>query len=260
MTTPHVRRLTFMRYSFQLLIMLILCGLPSTARAATRTDKLICGVATGFPPYQFTENGQPVGFDVDVARAVTRQLGVELMIYQDSWDTVLNHLRLHRIDCIAGMEINPFRQVMFNMSTPYTVRHDVLFVREDSRFMRKEELYGHIVSGDRHSFIELLWKEEGTYSRFRIMQTRTKAEAMHLLKENKTQGAIMPFQVGEFLAEKEGMAVRVLYAPDPGSPVGLAVNKNRDDLLRRLEQALQSIRGTGELQQLQRKWLRPETP
>lgn len=235
-----------------LCVALMLVLLP--IREAPAGSRLVIGVATGFPPYQFEENGQPVGFDVDMARAMAERLHMTPVFYQDAWDTVLNQLRLKHIDCIAGMEINPFRAALFNLSDAYTLRHDVLFVREDSPFRRVEELYGQVLTGDRHSFIELLWKHEGNHTRFRIMQTRTKEEAMHLLKEKTIKGAIMPFQVGRYLAQRADVEVRVLFSPDPGSPVGFATSKGHEDLLHRINAELKEMRRSGELTGLHHKW------
>ncbi|MBM9532061.1 transporter substrate-binding domain-containing protein, partial [Desulfoprunum benzoelyticum] len=44
--------------------------LLSAGPALPRDHALICGVAAGFPPYQFTRDGQAAGFDVEVAAAV----------------------------------------------------------------------------------------------------------------------------------------------------------------------------------------------
>ena len=51
-----------------------------------------CGIASGFPPYQFVLAGEPAGFDVDVARAVCVRLGLQISFAQAEWENVLNML------------------------------------------------------------------------------------------------------------------------------------------------------------------------
>jgi ABC-type amino acid transport substrate-binding protein len=238
------RVLTF----FALLIFLM----PGPVQA--QEQSLSCGVATGFPPYQFTMDGKPAGFDVDVARAVCARLGKEATFEQRNWDDIVSMLLFGRIDLIGGMEVNAFRFDYFDFSTPYAKRHDVVFVTANSTVSTVDELFGRIVTGDRHSFIELHWKEEGIYQNIRVMQTGTKQESMTLLAQGKTAAAIMPLEVGWYLAAEQGIDVRVLTNPDPGSDVAIALRKGQPDLLRKINDALRDMQADGELEALQRKW------
>jgi ABC-type amino acid transport substrate-binding protein len=108
----------------------------SSAPGQTQELHVTCGVATGFPPYQFAIDDKPAGFDVDVAKSVCARLGVLPRFEQGKWDDVVNMLLFGRIDMIVGMEVNAFRHDYFNFSTPYANRHDVVFFADaaDRRF------------------------------------------------------------------------------------------------------------------------------
>jgi ABC-type amino acid transport substrate-binding protein len=213
-------------------------------------------VAAGFPPYQFSLDGQAAGFDVEVAAAVCARLGVRARFEQGNWDNVLNMLRFGRIDMVAGMEINRFRSAYFEFSNPYAKRHDVIFVAANSTAAAMEDLYGQIITGDRHSFVELLWKDLGIYSYFRIMQTKSKEESMDLLAMGQTMAAIMPLEVGNYLARERGLDVRVLANPDPGSDVAIALRMGQPHLLDKINQALRDMETDGELAALKAKWFK----
>jgi ABC-type amino acid transport substrate-binding protein len=222
--------------------------------AKTQEQSLSCGIAAGFPPYQFTLDGEPVGFDVDVARAVCARLGKKATFEQRNWDDVVNMLLFGRIDLVAGMEVNAFRFDYFEFSTPYAKRHDVVFVPANSTIAEIEDLFGRIVTGDRHSFVELHWKELGVFQNIRVKQTGTKAESMALLAQGQAAASIMPLEVGWYLAAEQGLDVRVLVNPDPGSDVAIALRKGQPDLLRKINAALRDMETDGELDALQRKW------
>ena len=235
-------------------LLLILAGTPTA-----QENVLSIGVASGFPPYQFTADGTPVGFDIDVAKAVATRLGMKPRIVQEDWDSVVGMLRIGRIDIIAGMEVTAFRKAYFEFTMPYAKRHDAVFVLEDSPASTVDDLFGQIITGDRHSYVELLWKKEGIHSRIRVSQTKTKEDAMRLLADGKTAAAIMPLEVGRFLARESGTRVRVLVNPDPGSEVALAVRKGRDRLRDDMDAALLELRRSGELDALAASWF-PTTP
>ncbi|MCJ8317336.1 transporter substrate-binding domain-containing protein [Idiomarina sp.] len=86
------------------------------------------GLATGYPPYQFSENGDIVGFDVDVTKAVFNYLNKEYTLHQHDWDNVVSLLRFGELDMAMGMEQTTIRQQYFDFSSPYYNRVTTLFV------------------------------------------------------------------------------------------------------------------------------------
>ena len=243
-----------MNHPVLFLLLLLLFHPPG---ASAQDSPLTVGAASGFPPYQFVLQGEPAGFDTDVARAVAKRLGRQASFVQGEWDNVVSLLRIGRIEVIVGMEVNEFRRTYFDFSTPYSRRHDAVFVLAASRARAVEDLFGQIITGDRHSFVELLWREKDIHRRIRISQTGSKEEAMHLLAAGKTAAAIMPLEVGRYLATKMGIDVRVLSNPDPGSEVAIALRKGQPRLKAELDAALADIRDSGELDAIARKWFSP---
>ncbi|QYJ81265.1 transporter substrate-binding domain-containing protein [Shewanella aegiceratis] len=248
----------YFAYKTQLLVALLLfLSLPALAQ---HTPAARCGVATGFPPYQFSAGGETTGFDADVARLIFKRLGMPFQFRQQAWDLVFNELRFGDIELIAGMEINALRTKFFDFTRPYYYRYDVIFILEDNQQITKlEDLHNQFVSGDRHSYIETHWKELGTLYDFRIIATPSKERSMQLLKEGKIQAAIMPKAVGLYLAQQMGIEVKILDNPDPGSPVAFAVKRGNHQLLAQIDEALEALISEGEIQRLYEKWF-PEHP
>lgn len=243
----------------------VLCALItiiclSSAPVQTQELQMTCGVATGFPPYQFTIDDKPAGFDVDVAKAVCARLGAVPRFEQGKWDDVVSMLLFGRIDMIAGMEVNAFRHEYFDFSSPFTKRHDVVFVAADSTVTRIEDLFGLVITGDRHSFVELHWKEQGIHQKIRIMQVGSKEESMELLARGEIAAAIMPLEVGKYLAALRGLEIRTLDNSDPGSEVAIALRKGNPELLRRINEALRDLEADGKLDALARKWFSEDAP
>ncbi|MCP4114770.1 MAG: transporter substrate-binding domain-containing protein [Desulfobacteraceae bacterium] len=227
------------------------------AGTAVCSDELVCGIATGFPPYQFRARGEVTGFDADVARLVLSRLEEGATFYQDSWDDVVGRLRYGNIDLITGMEISGERKRFFDFSTVYYHRYTVIFVRADNSSIESvEDLYKKIITGDRHSFIESHWEKLGIKGRIRIRQMKSKERAMELLFQGKSHAAIMPKAVGLYLAEKMGFKVRILNGFDPGTPVAMAVKKGNYHLLERIDRVLKDLMEKGEIDKLYAWWFK----
>lgn len=237
--------------SINLILFFILLTFSNTAFP----KELVCGIATGFPPYQFQKDGQVTGFDADVIRLIFSRLSDKFIFFQNQWDNVVNELRYGKIDFITGMEINETRNKLFDFTTDYYHRYDVVFIREDNKEIKKiEDLLNKIITGDRHSFVETYWKEKGIKDKIRIMQTESKEKSMQLLHSGKTNAAIMPKAVGLYLAKQIVFKVKILEDHDPGSPVAIAVKKGNHVLLAKIDKILQDLIEEGEIEKLYNKW------
>lgn len=219
------------------------------------SQSLVCGIAEGYPPYQFSEKGDVRGFDADVARLLFKKMNRKFNFFQKNWDDVFGMLRIGEIDIIVGMEVNDKRRPFFDFTREYYHRHDVVFVREDNHDINSiEDLYDQIITGDRNSYIEIIWEKKGIKDKIRVMQAETKEKSMQLLFEGKTKAAIMPEAVGYYLAKKIGLKLRILDSPDPGSPVAIAVKKGNKELHEMADQALKELIDEGEIKRLYREW------
>lgn len=236
------------RSLFALLLMMVGSGWSVDAK------ELTCGIATGFPPYQYQEGARVEGFDADVVRLVVAQLGDRCRFVQDAWDTVFNRLRYGKLDLVVGMEINPVRQKYFRFTRSYMSRQSVIFVNaQNSNTVSVTELMGKIIAGDRTSGIEQQWMEQGIRSRFRIREFESKTVSMQMLKDVQVQAAIMPLEVGLYLAKQLGVNVRALESPRSQVPVAIAVQQDDPTLQQELDHALQQLIASGEIANLYRK-------
>ena len=83
--------------------------------------KLVVGLDATFAPMGFRdEAGEIVGFDIDLANAVAKELGVEVEFQPIDWDAKELELNGKKIDCIwNGMSATPERMEKMTLSDPY---------------------------------------------------------------------------------------------------------------------------------------------
>ena len=92
---------------------------------------LIMATNAEFPPYEYQENGQIVGFDVDMMNAVCDKLGYELKIEDMFFDSIIAAVQSGKADVgVAGMSVTPEREENVRFSDSYTVTHLVVMVRK----------------------------------------------------------------------------------------------------------------------------------
>ena len=104
------------------------------------------GFDAEFPPYGYMdENGEYVGFDLDLAAEVCERQGWELVKQPINWDTKDMELSSGSIDCIwNGFTMNG-REEEYTWSSPYIDNSQVFVVAADSGIATKADLAGKIV-------------------------------------------------------------------------------------------------------------------
>lgn len=107
-------------------------------------DKFVMGLDDSFAPMGFRdEKGQIVGFDVDLAKEVTRRLGAELVLQPIDWDSKEMELSSGNIDCIwNGFTMTPERMASMEMSEPYIANSQMILVMSNGDIKTKADLAG----------------------------------------------------------------------------------------------------------------------
>lgn len=213
------------------------------------------GMASGYPPFQFTQDSDSVGFDVDVTRAVYNYLGQDFNLYQYDWDNVVSLLHYGELDVAIGMEQTAARQSFFDFSQPYYHRLATLFVLDqDSSPESVRGLVGKRISGDRHSVLEEHLEKLGLNNAIRIQQADSKKEAMEQLAVGEVEAVIMPERVGLYLADQMDLNIRILWQPEIRVPVSFAVKNGDTERLTQLNKALTHLEQSGKLDEIRQRW------
>ena len=105
---------------------------------------LVVGLDDSFPPMGFRdENGEIVGFDIDLAREVTVRMGAELRLQPIEWSAKELTLTGGQIDCVwSGMTITPARLQSMSMSVAYMSNEQCLIVKTDSEINSLDDIAG----------------------------------------------------------------------------------------------------------------------
>ncbi len=110
------------------------------------------GFDAEFPPYGYKdENGEYVGFALDLARAVCEKNGWEFIAQPIDWDAKDMELSSGAIDCIwNGFTMNG-REDAYTWSVPYIDNSQVFVVPADAGIASKEDLAGKVVGVQKDS-------------------------------------------------------------------------------------------------------------
>jgi polar amino acid transport system substrate-binding protein len=93
----------------------------------------VVGTNASFPPFEYVEEGEIVGFDIDLIKAIAEDQGFEVEVRDLSFDSLIPALSSGSLDIVAaGMTITADREKVVDFSDPYYSANQSVMVHEES--------------------------------------------------------------------------------------------------------------------------------
>ncbi|HEX9449363.1 MAG TPA: transporter substrate-binding domain-containing protein [Dongiaceae bacterium] len=120
-----------MRFLFRkVLIFCCLAIWPAIAEAAC--EKTVGWAWNEYKPYSYrSANGEVVGLDADLTRAILEQVGCQYAVQEIPAKRALKMLETGEIDLVAAASVTPEREAYGYFSAPYRSERIVMFIRRD---------------------------------------------------------------------------------------------------------------------------------
>lgn len=131
-----------------IMLVFLVCGcdnkIINTWEEIESRGYIIVGLDDTFAPMGFRDNqGNIVGFDVDLAKEVFTRLGVEVRFQPIDWDSKVLELNSGTIDMIwNGLSITEARQEQMLFSIPYLANRQIILVSQASDISLISDLQG----------------------------------------------------------------------------------------------------------------------
>ena len=123
---------------------LVLAALLATfAAGASAVDKINFGVSATYPPFESLDaSNQIVGFDIDLAKALCKQMQADCTFTNHAFDSLIPSLKFKKYDAvISGMDITPERSKQVAFTDPYYANSAVVIAKKGA-YKSFDELKG----------------------------------------------------------------------------------------------------------------------
>ena len=212
-------------------------------------EKEILTMATNaeFPPFEYIENNEIVGADVDIANAIAEKLGMKLEISNIDFDAALTGASTGKYDmAVAGITADDERRKNMNFSDDYYQASQAIIVAKDSAIKTAADLAGKTVACQEGTTGEQ-YLLDNEYS---IQSFKTGAEAVSALTTGKADAVVIDDQVAKALSEKQDGATVVLEEALTKESYAIALKLGNDELTEKINGALRELKEEGKLAEI----------
>jgi ABC-type amino acid transport substrate-binding protein/nitrogen-specific signal transduction histidine kinase len=220
--------------------------------------RVVVGGDGDYPPYEFLDrNGQPAGLNVDLTRAIARQLGIEVDIRLGEWNAIRKGLEDGEIDLVQGMFYSSARDKTYDFSPPHSVvAHTIAFRKGSPVPTDLASLSGLSVLVMTGDVMEDLAREAGLSAG--LVRVGSQEEALRRLASGEHDCALVATVPALYWIEQHGWKnLRLAESPVLSAEYGYASLPGSSGLLSSMSEGLAAIRATGEYRAIRSRWLGP---
>lgn len=234
---------------------LLLTALLASTTFAAQAQELTFAMEPSYPPFESTnEKGEIIGFDVDIANAICKEIQATCHFKNQAFDALIPSLKAKRFNAaISAIDITEARAKQISFSDPYYDSSASFIGMKDKTDLASAKNVG-VQNGT-------------TYQQYVVAEAKQYAPKSYA----SLQDAILDLKNGridlifgdtavlaDMLSKQEGLAFigdKVDNKKYFGNGLGIAVNKGDKALVEQLNKGLATIKANGEYQKIYDKWM-----
>lgn len=233
-----MRQLKCILIVFIVFITFLLCGCNKNK------DQLVMVTEAGFAPYEFYENNEVVGVDIEIAKEIAKELDKELVVKDIAFDSIINEVNSGKADFgAAGISITEDRKKEIDFSIEYTTSNQVVVVKKNSTF-NINELNDKKISVQLGSVADIYASKN--FSESQIIRQKKYLSAAEDVKNNKADCIIMDSLPAMELV-KNNSELKILEGILFSDSYGMVVKKGNTELLNTINSVLTRLIKEGKI-------------
>lgn len=218
--------------------------------------KLTIGMSADYKPFEYTdENGEIVGFDADIAKAIGEKLGVEVEFVDTAFSGLIPGLKSNKYDLImSAMTITEKRAKAVDFTDQYFNAGQVVAVMDDNNNIKGvEDLKGKKVGVQLGTTGDLEVSEMENIEK--IKRYEKIPQAFIDLRNGRVDAIVndLPVTAAYIMKHPE---VKMVGEPFTSEHYGIAARPGDEELLKKVNGALKELKEDGTYDEVYNKWFK----
>ncbi len=229
--------------------MLVGCG------GSSKTDeKLVMATNAAFPPYEYVENNDYQGIDIEIAGKIAEKMGRTLEVKDVEFDTIIGGVSTGKFDMgMAGMTVTEERKESVNFSDTYATGIQSIIVPEESSIQTVDDLSEKTKIGVQQGTTGDIYATDD-YGQDAITAYKTGSDAVSALLAGKVDCVIIDNEPAKsYVDANEGL--RILSTSYAEEDYAICIAKENTELLDQVNKALNELKGEGVVDEIIKKYI-----
>ncbi len=227
-----------------------------TACSGTQEDALIMGFDENFPPMGFRgDDGEYTGFDIELAKAVSEKIGVEIKFQPIDWSSKELELNSDKVDILwNGLTITDERMENMEFTKPYLKNKQIILVKTDSDIKAKADLAGKNIGIQSESSAVNAVNSDPIAGELILNEYPDNIAAFTDLDIGRVDAVVVDEIVAKYYLAHNDTKFAILDENFGDEEYGIAVKKGNVELVQKIQSGLDEISQDGTAAQLSQKY------
>lgn len=233
----------------------------SALEAVKKAGKLVIATSPDFPPFEeLTGSNTVEGIEIDVMQLICKELGVELVIEQMDFDSVLPGIQAGKFDVgVSGISVTEQRKQNALFTNPYCLAAQAIVVTEGSAIAGKADLTGKKVSVQTGTTAESFCMGNG----YEVSSFAANSDAESALVTGKVDAWVIDDLTAKDMVDAYNAAnekkLVILNEAMTTEPYAFAFTLGKDDLVEEINKILDKLVADGSVASIFEKFNAPYT-
>lgn len=221
---------------------------------------LTVGTSADYPPFENLENGEAVGLDIDIAKAVAEELGLKCEVKNLQFDAILPAIQSGgQVDIgISGITVDPDRKKTVDFTSSYYTDDQAIATMKDSGITKNnanEELNksGVVIAVQSGTTGEDYCKEN--YPNATIQSYGNSTDAFAAMQAGQANAVCTNAAVVKNMLASAYTNAEVVVSVATGEEYAIAVSRDNSELTKLIDEAIKKLTDSGKIEELTNKWL-----
>lgn len=219
---------------------------------------LVVGLDDSFPPMGFrNDDNEIVGFDIDLAKAVGEELGMDVKFQPISWAEKEQEIDSGKIDCIwNGFAYTEERAEIMTLSDVYIKGEMYFILKNGSDFKSQQDLNGKKI-GVQNGSVQQTDLENSEFGKnIEILGYSDFLTAFMDLEAGGIDAVFCSSITGNYLITSLNKDYKTIPSSGISTSAGsvIAFKKGNTDLMNKIQNAFNKLLSEGKLDEISTKW------
>lgn len=230
-------------------------GCSTAGKLGIVDNTLLVGVDDTYPPMEYVENGELVGFDIDFAKALAEEMGVDIKFVSTGWDGIFANLEAKQYDVIiSSVSMTEERMETMNFSTPYLSNGQVIIAKPDmvDSINTPEDLDGLLVGVQAETTADIAAVKliESGDVVFDLKDFDDMSICLAAMEAGQIDCIVADYAVAIGAAATNPDVFVISSALLTNEPIAVALNKDNEELLKAVNDAIAALQTNGTMSEI----------
>mgnify|MGYP004479645201 FL=1 len=221
------------------LCLIMLCG------CGRNKDELVMVTEAGFAPFEYYQNNEIVGVDVEIAKEIAKKIGKTLVIKDVAFDSIINEVKSGKADIgAAGISYTEERSKQVDFSSDYFTSKIIVIVKDSDNEIDFNNLGTKKIAVQLGSTADTF--VTNNYKNATITRQKKYLAAIEDLKNDKVDCVVMDELPAKQILSKN-TNLKILDKILSSENYGMVVKKNNKELLDMVNEVIEDLKESGKI-------------